>query len=515
MYGVNGGIRVPTAIAVTSADLVLPAPDRHTPGAAVLRPPGQLDLEGALAETTALLEAHGHLVVVVPSWLPAATVRRLHTVRAILETDRMALVEADLPPLGTALLVRQLRQLSVCEFSPGVLASAARLLSHYIYAGALLGSVAKLDRVPVGLKAHARSWSPGAQFAVLAHPTPHLARLAPSASSGAHAGGAAVLPPGPGFVTHLTFARGQLASDWVAAELAPAWQVSRRHGEPAARRLGRLVGDPEARRVRRRHPGPVRALPARRLGPPRGVPLVRHGTHRRPLRLLLGPADRAATGAAARRMGRAQHRPDPDSDRPERTKNGEVVRLMNSRQRRGVILLLLSVLCALAAFAGVLVVIGDVNSKVGSEVVAYRVKGDIAPYSPLGAGQFEEVKVPKRWLSETAVTDLGALKGKIALTTLKKGSLLQEDMFVDKPQLQPGEQEIAIMIDAATGVAGKITSGAKVNIIATFKGAKDTDPSRSVIIVANARVLNVGKLTPWTRTATRRAPPRRSRSPSP
>ncbi|MFC6983828.1 hypothetical protein [Streptomyces cirratus] len=217
---------MPTAIAVTSADLVLPAPDRHTPGAAVLRPPGQLGLEGALAETTALLEAHGHLVVVVPSWLPAATVRRLHTVRAILETDRMALVGADLPPLGVALLVRQLRQLSVCEFSPGVLASAARLLSHYIYAGALLGSVAKLDRVPVGLKAHARSWSPGAQFAVLAHPTPHLARLAPVASSGAHAGGGAVLPPGPGFVTHLTFARGQLASDWVAAELAPAWQVA-------------------------------------------------------------------------------------------------------------------------------------------------------------------------------------------------------------------------------------------------------------------------------------------------
>ncbi|MGW7103967.1 hypothetical protein [Streptomyces sp. NPDC054838] len=216
---------MPTAIAVTSADLVLPAPDRHTPGAAVLHPPGRLDLDGALAETTALLEAHGHLVVVVPAWLPAVAVRRLHTVRAILETDRIALVEADLPPLGTALLVRQLRQLSVCEFSPGVIASAARLLSHYVYAGALLGSVAKLDRVPVGLKAHARSWSPGAQFAVLAHPTPHLARLAPAASSGAHAGGAAVLPPGPGFATHLTFARGQLASDWVAAELAPAWQV--------------------------------------------------------------------------------------------------------------------------------------------------------------------------------------------------------------------------------------------------------------------------------------------------
>ncbi|MGW7121106.1 hypothetical protein [Streptomyces sp. NPDC054901] len=218
----NGGIRVPTAIAVTSADLVLPAPDRHTPGAAVLRPPGEADLEGALAETTALLDRHGHLVVVVPSWLPPATARRLHTVRAILETDRIALLDIDLPPLGTAVLVRQLRQLSVCDFSPGVLASAARLLSHYIWAGALLGTVAKLDRVPVGLKAHARSWSPSARFAVLAHPTPHLAKLGPQGAAGEREG---VLPPGPGFATHLTFARGQSSSDWVAAELAPAWQV--------------------------------------------------------------------------------------------------------------------------------------------------------------------------------------------------------------------------------------------------------------------------------------------------
>ncbi|MEC4575238.1 hypothetical protein [Streptomyces virginiae] len=236
---------MPTAIAVTSADLVLPAPDRHTPGAALLHPPEQHDLEAALAATSALLERHGHVVALVPPWLPRPTVQRLHTVRAILETDRIALLDIDLPPLGTALLARQLRQLSVCDFSPGVIASAARLLSHYIFAGALLGSVAKLDRVrvPVGLGAHARSWSPSAQFAVLAHPTPHLARLGSAGggrggrggshashagSHGSHAGShgaAADLPAGPDFATHLTFARGQLTSDWVAAELAPAWQV--------------------------------------------------------------------------------------------------------------------------------------------------------------------------------------------------------------------------------------------------------------------------------------------------
>ncbi|MER5214178.1 Flp pilus assembly protein CpaB [Streptomyces sp. NPDC002838] len=168
---------------------------------------------------------------------------------------------------------------------------------------------------------------------------------------------------------------------------------------------------------------------------------------------------------------------------------------MNSRQRRGVILLLLSVLCALGAFAGVLSVINDVKSKVGPEVTAYRLKSDVKPYTSLNAGQFEKTRMPERWLSDTAVTDLAEIRGKIAVTTLKAGSLLQSDMIVDQPALQPGQQEVAIMIDAATGVAGKITPGSTVNVYATFEGQREGDPAQAKIIVTNARVLDVGELT--------------------
>lgn len=150
---------------------------------------------------------------------------------------------------------------------------------------------------------------------------------------------------------------------------------------------------------------------------------------------------------------------------------------MNSRQRRGVILLLLSVLCALGAFAGVLAVISDVNSKVGPETTAYRLKNDVLPYKPLKAGDFEKISMPERWLSSTAVTDLRQIEGKIAVTALKEGSLLQSDMIVERPQLKPGEQEIAIMVDAASGVAGKINPGATVNIYATFAGEKKETPT--------------------------------------
>ncbi|MDG4858491.1 hypothetical protein P8605_10060 [Streptomyces sp. T-3] len=209
---------MPTAIAVTSPDLVLPPPDRQTPAAAVLQPPGkQHSLEASLAETHALLEQHGYVVVLCPASLPDAVAHRLHAVRSILESDRIALLRLDLPPLGLAMLALQLRQLSICDFSPGVLASAARLLSHYIYAGALLNSVTKLDRVPVSLKSHAKSWVPGSQFAVLATPQAQVVKVG-SGGQGAHL-------EGPGFSTQLLIAKGQLTSDWVTSTLAPSWQV--------------------------------------------------------------------------------------------------------------------------------------------------------------------------------------------------------------------------------------------------------------------------------------------------
>ncbi|NWF29693.1 Flp pilus assembly protein CpaB [Streptomyces sp. PKU-EA00015] len=170
---------------------------------------------------------------------------------------------------------------------------------------------------------------------------------------------------------------------------------------------------------------------------------------------------------------------------------------MNSRQRRGVILLLLSVLCAFGAFVGVLSVISDVNSKVGPEVTAYRITSDVAPYTELQPSQFEKITMPKRWLSPSAVTDLSVVEGKIAVTQLRKGSLLQADMIVKRPALENGEQEIAIMIDASTGVAGKITPGDLVNIFATFddEGQDRGRVAESRIIVPNAKVIDVGRLT--------------------
>ncbi|MGW0120126.1 hypothetical protein [Streptomyces sp. NPDC003327] len=206
---------MPTAIAVTSAELVLPPTDPQTPHAAVLPAPETQPIDATLADLRHLVDRYGHVVVVCPTSAPPAVARRLHTVRSLLESDRIALVRTDLPPLGAAVLVRQLRQLAGCDISPGVLASAARLLTHYIYAGAVLGSVSRLDRVPVSLGSHLKGWLPGAHFAVLAGPTPQIVRI-----------GSGETPlAGPEFATRLLLARGQLQTDWPTTTLVPRWQI--------------------------------------------------------------------------------------------------------------------------------------------------------------------------------------------------------------------------------------------------------------------------------------------------
>ncbi|MCL2730486.1 MAG: Flp pilus assembly protein CpaB [Actinomycetia bacterium] len=167
---------------------------------------------------------------------------------------------------------------------------------------------------------------------------------------------------------------------------------------------------------------------------------------------------------------------------------------MNSRQRRGAVLLVVSVLCAAAALAGVVAVVGDARSQVGPKVTAYELTKDVPAYTPLTSSQVHRVTMPKRWLPDSAIRTPQEFQGKITAIPLSKGSLLQSDMVSSRPDLKPGQMEIAIMIDAETGVAGKITPGARVNIFATFAGRKDTDPDISKIIVAGAQVIDVGEI---------------------
>src|SRR5690625_4096081 len=64
-------------------------------------------------------------------------------------------------------------------------------------------------------------------------------------------------------------------------------------------------------------------------------------------------------------------------------------------------------------------------------------------------------------------------------------------MMFPRPGIQPGFREVAIVVDAETGVAGKVTPGDHVDIIATIEGDDDT-PNRAELWASDVLVLDVG-----------------------
>jgi pilus assembly protein CpaB len=67
-------------------------------------------------------------------------------------------------------------------------------------------------------------------------------------------------------------------------------------------------------------------------------------------------------------------------------------------------------------------------------------------------------------------------------------------MIASPPELGTGEREIAILVDAETGVAGKIGPSSTVDIVATYGGDSSAGTKDvAQVVVAGARIIDVGQ----------------------
>jgi pilus assembly protein CpaB len=166
---------------------------------------------------------------------------------------------------------------------------------------------------------------------------------------------------------------------------------------------------------------------------------------------------------------------------------------VNARQRRGVFLMTLAVVGAVALSIAVFNYVQSVSRQVGPMVTAYRFGKEVPRLGPITKEELEQVKIPAKWLPETAIQSFDTTRGLVAVRDIAKGSLLQEGMAGPPPELEPGEREIAILINAETGVAGRIQPADLVDIYATFADSEDKSAVARVI-VSNAEVLAIGEL---------------------
>jgi pilus assembly protein CpaB len=168
---------------------------------------------------------------------------------------------------------------------------------------------------------------------------------------------------------------------------------------------------------------------------------------------------------------------------------------MNPRQRRGLLLVLVSIVGAVGVFASVVNYVAEVETQVGPVTTVLRLAQDARPYQPVTEQMVEQVEVPVRWKPPNALASALELEGQVPTVTLPAGTVLQTGLLVEPPHLQDGEREIAILVDAETGVAGKIGRGSIVDIYATFPPS-DSEPAHASIVVENAEIIDVGTPTP-------------------
>ncbi|MFV0461783.1 MAG: Flp pilus assembly protein CpaB [Nostocoides sp.] len=174
---------------------------------------------------------------------------------------------------------------------------------------------------------------------------------------------------------------------------------------------------------------------------------------------------------------------------------------MNPRQRRGILLISVAVLIAVATFVVVMRYVANVNSEVGARVTVYRASAAIDPYTALSADNLEAVEVPRSWTADSAILSLDELTGRRIGFKLNPGTTVTSDMLLPSSSLNTDEREVAINVNAVTGVAGRVRTGDRVDIYAVF-GDVPGLPKSVRVLTRDVRIVSVaGQQKVTTQTA--------------
>jgi pilus assembly protein CpaB len=165
---------------------------------------------------------------------------------------------------------------------------------------------------------------------------------------------------------------------------------------------------------------------------------------------------------------------------------------VNPRQRRGVLFILFAAVTALVVFFMVTRYVSNVNSKIAPMVSVYQAEGRIPAYKQLTPANVTLVEMPERYVPERTLREGADLSGLRVSYNVADGTLLGSDMILPPSELNANEREIAIQVDAVTGIAGRIASGDFVDIYAVFQTEGQESTGSSQVLVRNVRVVSVG-----------------------
>lgn len=152
--------------------------------------------------------------------------------------------------------------------------------------------------------------------------------------------------------------------------------------------------------------------------------------------------------------------------------------------------MVLSGIAAAVVFIGVSSYVNSVNSKVGPMVTVYQVTKDLPAFSTLSNDNTEPVQVPQRWAAANTQLEAQAIDGRVTAVPMTAGSAVSSDILVPPSNLDPDEREVAVNVNAVTGLVGRIKPGDRVDVYAVFADVAGL-PQQARILVENVRVVSI------------------------
>ena len=185
---------------------------------------------------------------------------------------------------------------------------------------------------------------------------------------------------------------------------------------------------------------------------------------------------------------------------------------MTPRQRRGVLLLFVAGIGAILVFSLISGYVSDVRKDVEPKTGVLVLTRAVPELQPIPPDAVAMKSVPEKWVGRQALRDPSQIGSLVPNEPLPAGVELQQGMLVEPPALEKGQQEISILINADTGVAGKLKPGDMVDVLATFQPDDQTrSPASARTIIRRGDESR--KLAASKREYT--LPPTRARTPEP
>jgi pilus assembly protein CpaB len=175
---------------------------------------------------------------------------------------------------------------------------------------------------------------------------------------------------------------------------------------------------------------------------------------------------------------------------------------MNPRQRQGLLLVLIAAAGLLGVFLLIADYVSNVSKQVGPKEQIMVLIRPLPAYQQVTSADLGTISVPQRWAPANALTAPDQAVGLISTTPLLAGTYLEQSMLTQEPLLQPNSLEIAMNIDAESGVAGQISQGSLVDVIAVYGSGGHNGKGVAKIIVPYVRVLGVPQTATGTGTLT-------------